>query len=155
MTCCSPGAIAATLHPREILVATTAGSAPRNGFAQTITGIAANSSSGLSTATFLLGNVSNFGRVIYARGVPQAHNTDNALYVQDTWHATPRLTWTLGLRWDYIGYPTSPQQGGIANFNFTNSDTIISNYGKSSSTANVNQNYADFGPRVGLAWMCV
>ena len=65
----------------------------------------------------------------------------------------PQLTWTLGLRWDYIGYPTSPQQGGIANFNFTNTDTIISNFGNSSSTANVNQNYGDFGPRVGFAWM--
>jgi Carboxypeptidase regulatory-like domain len=124
-----------------------------NGFAQTITGSAADPSSGLSTATFLLGDVSNFGRVIYARGVPQAHNTNNALYVQDTWHASPKLTFTLALRWDYIGYPTSPQQGGIANFNFTNTNTIVSNYGNSSSTANVNQNYGDFGPRVGFAWM--
>ena len=123
-----------------------------NGFAQTITGIAGNANSGLSTATFLLGDVSNFGRVIYARGVPQAHNTNNALYVQDTWHASPTLTWTLALRWDYIGYPTSPQKGGIANFNYTNSDTIISNFGNSSSTANVNQNYGDFGPRIGFAW---
>ena len=123
-----------------------------NGFAQTITGSAADPSSGISTATFLLGDVSNFGRVIYARGVPQAHNTDNALYVQDTWHATDKLTVTLGLRWDYISYPTSPQQGGIANFNFTNTNTIISNFGNSSSTANVNQNYGDFGPRVGFAY---
>ena len=123
-----------------------------NGFAQTITGSAAVAGSGLSMATFLLGDASNFGRVIYARGVPQAHNTDNALYVQDTWHATPKLTFTLGLRWDYIGYPTSPQPGGIANFNYSNTDTIISNFGNSSSTADVNQNYADYGPRVGFAW---
>jgi outer membrane receptor protein involved in Fe transport len=106
----------------------------------------------LSMATFLLGDVSDFGRVIYARGVPEAHNTNNALYVQDTWHATPKLTLVLALRWDYIGYPTSPQKGGIANFNFTNTNTIISDFGNSSSTANVNQNYGDFGPRVGFAW---
>jgi hypothetical protein len=123
-----------------------------NGFAQTITGSADATGSGLSTATFLLGDVSDFGRVIYARGVPQAHNTNNALYVQDTWHVSPKLTLTLALRWDYIGYPTSPQPGGIANFNFTNTDTIISSYGNSSSTANVNQNYADYGPRVGFAY---
>ncbi len=123
-----------------------------NGFAQTITGSSEDSSSGLSMATFLLGDVSNFGRVIYARGVPEAHNTNNALYVQDTWRASPKLTFTMALRWDYIGYPTSPQKGGIANFNFTNTNTIISNYGDSSSTANVDQNYADFGPRVGFAW---
>jgi Carboxypeptidase regulatory-like domain len=123
-----------------------------NGFAQTITGSAESAGSGLSAATFLLGDVSDFGRVIYARGVPQAHNTNNALYVQDTWRVNPKLTLTLALRWDYIGYPTSPQKGGIANFNFTNSDTIISDFGNSSSTANVNQNYADFGPRVGIAY---
>jgi hypothetical protein len=123
-----------------------------NGFAQTITGSAEVPGSGLSTATFLLGDVSDFGRVIYARGVPQAHNTDNALYIQDTYHASPKLTFTLGLRWDYIGYPTSPQPGGIANFNYTNTNTIISSFGNSSATANVNQNYADFGPRVGFAW---
>ena len=123
-----------------------------NGFAQTITGSAAVPGSGLSTATFLLGDVSDFGRVIYARGVPEAHNTDDSLYVQDTWRVTPKLTATLGLRWDYIGYPTSPQPGGIANFNYTNTNTIISNFGNSSSTANVNQNYGDFGPRIGFAW---
>ena len=90
--------------------------------------------------------------MIYANNLPLAHNTNNAFYVQDTWHATPKLTLTLGLRYDYIGYPTSPQKGGIANFNFTNSDTIISNFGNSSATANVDQNYYDFGPRVGFAW---
>ncbi len=123
-----------------------------NGFAQTITGSADAPGSGLSMASFLLGDSSDFGRVIYARGVPEAHNTDNSLYVQDTWRISPKLTATLGLRWDYIGYPTSPQPGGIANFNFTNTNTIISNFGTSSSTADVNQNYADFGPRLGIAY---
>jgi hypothetical protein len=123
-----------------------------NGFSQTITASAANPASGLSMATYLLGDVSNFGRVIYANNLPLAHNTNDAFYVQDTWHATPKLTLILGLRYDYIGYPTSPQKGGIANFNFTNSDTIISNFGDSSATANVDQNHYDFGPRVGFAW---
>ncbi len=123
-----------------------------NGFSQTITASADNPTSGLSMASFLLGDASNFGRVVYANNLPEAHNTDNAFYVQDTWHATPRLTVTLGLRYDFIGYPTSPQKGGIANFDFTNTNTIISNFGKSSATANVDQNYLDFGPRIGFAW---
>jgi len=127
------------------------GCAP-NGFAQTITGSPAAPGSGLSIASFLLGDASAFYRVIYAHNLPLAHNTNNAFYVQDAWRVTPKLTATLALRWDYIGFPTSPLPGGIANFNFTNAYTIISNFGKSSSTADVNQNYADFGPRVGLAW---
>ena len=123
-----------------------------NGFSQTITASADDPGSGLSMATFLLGDVSNFGRVIYANNLPLAHNTDNAFYAQDTWHITPKLTATLGLRYDYIGYPTSPQKGGIANFDFTNTDTIISNFGNVNATAEVDQNYIDFGPRVGFAW---
>jgi hypothetical protein len=123
-----------------------------NGFSQNITGSADNSSSGLSMATFLLGDASTFGRVIYARNLPLAHNTRTALYAQDTWKVTPKLTLTLGVRWDYLGYPTSPQPGGIANFNFSNTYSIISDFGDTSSTANVNQNYHDFAPRVGVAY---
>jgi hypothetical protein len=123
-----------------------------NGFPQSITGSAAITGSGLSAATFLLGDVGNFGRVVYANNLPLAHNTTEGLFVQDTWRASSRLTLTLGLRWDFIGHPTSPQKGGIANFNFSNTDTIISNFGNSSATANEDQNYGDFGPRIGLAY---
>ena len=123
-----------------------------NGFSQQITGSPAAPGSGLSVATLLLGDVSAFGRVIYARNLPLAHNTRQAFFAQDTWKVTSRLTLTLGLRWDYNGYPTSPQKGGIANFNYSNSNTIISDYGNSSSTANVDQNYKDFEPRVGIAY---
>lgn len=123
-----------------------------NGFSQNITGSADDPTSGLSMATFLLGDVSNFGRVIYARNLPLAHNTRTAFYVQDTWRVTPKLTLNLGIRWDYLGYPTSPQAGGIANFNFSNAYTIISDFGDTSSTANVDQNYHDFAPRLGVAY---
>ncbi len=123
-----------------------------NGFPQSISGSASVAGSGLSEATFLLGDVGNFGRVVYANGLPLAHNTTEGLFAQDTWRVTPKLTLTLGLRWDYIGHATSPQKGGIANFNFSNTNTIISNFGNSSSTANENQNYKDFEPRVGLAY---
>ena len=123
-----------------------------NGFSQQITGSPAAPGSGLSVASLLLGDASAFGRVIYARNLPLAHNTRQAFFAQDTWKVTSKLTLTLGLRWDYNGYPTSPQKGGIANFNYRNSNTIISNYGDSTATANVDQNYHDFGPRVGIAY---
>ena len=125
---------------------------PGNGFAQTITGSANVPGSGLSVATFLLGDASVFGRVVYAHDLPEAHQTRTAPYVQDTWRVTQALTLTLGLRWDFIGVPTSPQRGGIANFNFNNADTIISGYGNTSATANVNNNFGDWGPRIGIAY---
>jgi outer membrane receptor protein involved in Fe transport len=123
-----------------------------NGFNQQITGIAGNSDSGLSVASFILGLPSAFGRVIYATALPLAHNTHYAFFGQDTWHVNPKLTLVLGLRWDYLGYPTSPLKGGIANFNFTNTDSIISNYGSTSATADVIQNHDAWGPRVGFSY---
>lgn len=123
-----------------------------NGFAQALTGSPAFAGSGLSMASFLLGRASTFSRVIYARNLPEASQKRQAYYFQDTWRVTRKLTLNLGLRYDFIGYPTSPQRGGIANFNFSNANTIISNYGDTSATANVNNNFKDFGPRVGLAY---
>ena len=123
-----------------------------NGFNQQITGIAGNSNSGLSVASFLLGLPSSFGRVIYATALPLAHNTHYAFFGQDTWHVNQKLTLVLGLRWDYLGYPTSPLKGGIANANFTNTDTIVSNYGSSTATADVIQNHDAFAPRVGFSY---
>ena len=51
-----------------------------NGFSQQITGSPAAPGSGLSVATLLLGNASAFGRVIYARNLPLAHNTRQAFF---------------------------------------------------------------------------
>jgi hypothetical protein len=122
------------------------------GFAQSITGAPGVANSGLGVASFLLGDASAFERIIYARNLPAANQKRDAFYVQDTWRATPKLTAVLGLRYDYIGYPTSPQKGGIANFDFTNTDTVISNYGYIGPTAGVRNNHLDFAPRVGLAY---
>jgi outer membrane receptor protein involved in Fe transport len=127
-----------------------------NGFSQTITANASLPNSGLSIATFLLGDVSDFGREVYAVPLPPGQNLIQAFFAQDTWRAKSNLTVTLGLRWDYLGKITSSLKGGVSNFNFTNANTIIANYGtgsaKSSPTADVDNNYNDWGPRIGLAY---
>lgn len=123
-----------------------------NGFPQSLTGDNGVNGSGLGVAAFMLGDTGSFGRVIYANGLPAANQKRDAFYIQDSWHVTPKFTAVLGLRYDYIGYPTSPFKGGIANFNFTNSNSIVSNYDGVSATANVKNNWWNFGPRVGLAY---
>ncbi len=128
------------------------GVCPNNGFSQTITGASEVPGSGLSTASFLLGQASVFSRIIYANPLPAANQKRDAFYIQDTWHVTPKLTAVLGLRYDYIGYPTSPFKGGIANFNFTNTNTIIANYGNVGPTAGVENNWWNFAPRIGFAY---
>jgi outer membrane receptor protein involved in Fe transport len=122
------------------------------GFTQTITGAAGVSGSGLGVATFLLGDAAVFGNVIYARDLPTANQKRDDIYIQDTWRVTPKFTAVLGLRYDYVGFPTSPDPAGIANFDFTNTNTILSNFGGIGPTAGTKQNKLNFAPRVGLAY---
>ena len=53
----------------------------------------------------------------------------------------------LGLYW----LPDCPLSGGLSNFVFSGPDatnTLTADYGNVSSTANVNNNYRDFAPRL-------
>ncbi len=54
---------------------------------------------GFGYASFMLGQVNNgsIGNAI----INQFHRPTWALYVQDTWRATPRLTVDYGIRWDF------------------------------------------------------
>ena len=125
-----------------------------NGFSQQITGI--NNPASLNRAYPWQRSCwdcpAASAECIYATALPLAHSTHSDLFAQDTWHVSPKLTVVLGLRWDYLGYPTSPLRGGIANFNFANTNSIISNYGDTSATADVLNNFRDFGPRVGFSY---
>lgn len=49
---------------------------------------------------------------------------DSALYVNDTWHATPQLTVTAGLRWEVYGPQHSQKAGYDSNFFFGSGDNI-------------------------------
>ncbi|MBM3734742.1 MAG: carboxypeptidase regulatory-like domain-containing protein [Acidobacteria bacterium] len=72
--------------------------------------------SGLPLADFLLGFQSNSeGQV----GAPIANFRSSyfALYLQDTWRATPKLTINLGIRWEY-DQPYSDKHDALVNVDF-------------------------------------
>jgi len=80
-----------------------------------------------------------------------------ALYGEDTIKLTPRLTVTLGLRWEYFGVLHSPdgEKNLDSNFFLGPGNTIFDQIasGQFKQTDNLfNQDFNNFAPRVSFAW---
>jgi Carboxypeptidase regulatory-like domain len=83
-------------------------------------------------------------------GMVGTRTWENAVFAQDDWRMTPRLTLNLGLRYDVLTWPVEVNNRQ-ANFNLqTGAIDIAGQNGNSASL--VNNNYNDFGPRLGFAY---
>ena len=124
-------------------------------FSQALTGLKVGTTdvanSGLGMATFLLGAPSAFDRAIFTQ-FPQERQTRWGIYAQDTWRATPKLTLSLGLRWDYLSPVTPGRPGGLANFDPATGNILLGGLGSVSNSANVTTPKDDFAPRLGIAY---
>lgn len=84
--------------------------------------------------------------------------TEYALYLQDKWKVSPRLTLTLGLRYNIPGVVSErdglevePVLTGTASQTLLSNATV--NYlGSSSNAPWYHRDKKDFGPNIGLAW---
>jgi hypothetical protein len=114
---------------------------------------------GFAYASFLLGLVDNAS--LSTPQDPQYRHVLWALYAQDTWKITPRLTFDYGLRWDYAG-AFSELWNRMANFSATTPNpsagglpgaTIYDGYGTGRCNCSFTKNYPyAFGPRLGVAY---
>lgn len=119
---------------------------------------------GYSYASFLVGGVSSTSATQQLIGLVGSRFHPFALYFQDDFKATPKLTFNLGLRWDYLPtYTEAKDRWSFLNPDITN--PITGNPGALQFAGSavgggvscncrtpVNNYYKNFGPRVGFAY---
>jgi outer membrane receptor protein involved in Fe transport len=104
---------------------------------------------GSGLAAFELGLTSNFGRDI-TLVQPQEKLWKYAFYGQDTWQVTPRLTLTLGLRWDYMSPIFTPNGESVGNIDVATDTLLLTNL--AGKYAGVTTPKTEFSPRLGVAF---
>ena len=121
----------------------------------------ATSSTGLSYASFLVGEIDKVSFTQYQQQEFGARFRAISPYVQDNWKVTSKLTLDLGLRYDF--FPTVTEVHNAESFfspSLANPITGINGAlqftGKGAGTCNcatpVSNYFKNFGPRVGLAF---
>jgi len=75
---------------------------------------------------------------------------EDGLFAQDDWRVNRKLTINVGLRWDFLSHPYESHNQQSA-FN-VQTGTVMEAGKNGVSRSIINQNYHDFGPRVGLAY---
>jgi hypothetical protein len=117
---------------------------------------------GNAYASYLLGAVNSSGISQNAIGETGGRYKDYALYVQDDWKVSSRLTLNLGLRWDLFG-PFYEVDNLMSFFNPTLANPAVGGYpgalqfaGNGTDSCNckdpVDTHYKNFGPRLGAAY---
>jgi roadblock/LC7 domain-containing protein len=98
-------------------------------------------------ADLLIGFVCNY-QIGPPFGTVGTRNWENGVFVQDDWRATRKLTFNLGLRYEYFTNPTE-QYARQANFDI-NTGRLVLAADKSDSLTETDKN--NFSPRVGFAY---
>ncbi len=104
---------------------------------------------GSGLAALELGLTSGFGRDI-TLVQPQEKYWKMAFYGQDTWQVTPRLTLTLGLRWDYMSPIFTPNGQSVGNIDVSTDTLLLTNL--AGKYAGVTTPKTEFSPRLGVAF---
>ena len=119
-------------------------------------GCTVNSGTGFDVASFMLGLVNSKNRALFDAKPYTETRPEYALYVQDDFRATSRLTVNLGLRWDV--YPPWIEVDNLqSNFDETTGKFVVASDDAVIAGVNVGrrlQTYSkgDLGPRLGFAY---
>jgi Carboxypeptidase regulatory-like domain/TonB dependent receptor len=128
------------------------------------TNATAATNTGYSYASFMVGAVNASGATLQPFGVVGGRFKPWAIYFQDDYKVTPKLTLNLGLRWDWIPtYTETLDRWSFLNPGITNPVTgnlgalqFAGGYGGTGVSCGcstpINNYYKNFGPRLGFAY---
>lgn len=102
-------------------------------------------------ASFLLGLPSSVGRDVNTY-FPAMRLWQVFGYVADNWQVSPKLTATLGLRWEFYPPAVPRFDGGFSNYDFVNNQLVIAGIGGNPRNLGMVTRYKYFAPRIGLAY---
>ncbi len=119
-------------------------------------GCTVNSSTGFDVASFMLGFVNAKNRNLFDSGTYTEKRPEYAVYFQDDWRPTGKLTVNLGLRWD-VYPPWVEIQDRQSNFDVTTGKFVVASDGATLAGVEVGrylQTYSkgNLGPRFGFAY---
>ena len=109
------------------------------------------SGGGLGLATFLLGEVTNFGRYISSNTDARERQWRHFYYGQDSWRATQKLTVNFGLRMDVINPQTLNKAGNGGFLSLETGQISAAGVGSTDLAGNV-ENSFNFAPRLSVAY---
>jgi hypothetical protein len=100
--------------------------------------------------SFLLGLPSTFTRFQFL-GNPKEYEQDVFAFVQDRWRINPKVTLSLGLRYEVYTAPYA-HRGNGANFNLQTGQLMVAGIGSVDRYTNINTRTNNLAPRIGFAY---
>jgi hypothetical protein len=107
---------------------------------------------GLGLATFMLGDVTNFGRYVSQTSNAKEMQKRTFFYGTDSWRVTPKLTANYGLRWEIYFPETINGPGNGGELNLATGAIAAAGEGGIPSNMGYKDVLTNFAPRVGLSY---
>ena len=107
---------------------------------------------GLGLASFLLGEVTDFGRYVSTSTDAQERQKRFFWYAQDTWRVTPKFQLNYGMRWEMVFPETVNAPGNGAQLNLATGKIGVFGTGNVSIHGYQNMNWKNFAPRLGMTY---